>query len=56
MTFSYRGVSDVCLSVRCIVNRTGMEIALPVPMNPAEEAGLQHSAEIVRAALTGIGF
>ncbi len=52
----YRGVNDVYLSVPSIVNRKGVEITLPVPMNPAEEAGLQHSAEIVRAALSAVGF
>src|SRR5881227_2699978 len=40
----YRGISDVCLSVPCIVNRLGVEQALPVPMNENEDAGLKNSA------------
>jgi L-lactate dehydrogenase len=48
----YRGIDDVCLSVPCIVNRRGVEAALPVPMDAAEEAGLNHSAQIAKSALT----
>lgn len=52
----YRGISDVCMSVPSIVNRTGVETALPVPLNEAEEAGLRHSAEVISDALRGLGF
>ena len=52
----YRGISDVCLSVPSIVNRGGVETALPVPMNEAEEAGLKNSADAIRAAARSIGF
>ncbi|HSU66762.1 MAG TPA: hypothetical protein VLJ39_07820, partial [Tepidisphaeraceae bacterium] len=52
----YRGISDVCLSVPSIVNRAGVEAALPVPMNEAEEAGLKNSAELIRAAAQSLGF
>ena len=52
----YRGISDVCLSVPSIVNRTGVEIALPIPMNDAEEAGLRNSAERIREAIRALGF
>jgi L-lactate dehydrogenase len=52
----YRGISDVCLSVPCIVNRAGVETALPVPMNNNEEAGLKNSADTIRAALKSLGF
>lgn len=52
----YRGISDVCLSVPSIVNGGGVEIALPVPMNDAEEAGLRNSADSVRAAARSLGF
>ena len=52
----YRGISDVCLSVPSIVNRTGVETALPIPMNEAEESGLRHSAEVIRAAAQSLGF
>jgi L-lactate dehydrogenase len=52
----YRGISDVCLSVPCIVNRNGVDTALPVPLNAAEEAGLKNSAEMIREALKSLGF
>ena len=52
----YRGISDVCLSVPSIINGGGVEIALPVPMNEAEEAGLRNSADAVRAAARSLGF
>ncbi len=44
----YHGISDVCLSVPCLVNRNGAEQALPVPMDEAETAGLRASAQVVR--------
>src|SRR5581483_11852505 len=52
----YRGLSDVCLSVPSIVNSTGVEAPLPVPMNEAEEAGLRNSAEVVCDAARSLGF
>jgi L-lactate dehydrogenase len=56
MLTNYREISDVCLSVPCIVNRKGVETTLPIPMNANEIAGLQHSAEVVREALRNVGF
>ena len=49
-------IDDVCLSVPCIVNRTGVEQALAVPMNDAERAGLRNSAETIRSAIKSLGF
>lgn len=53
---NYQGISDVCLSVPCIVNRTGVDAALPVPLNAAELAGLTNSAETIRATIRSLGF
>jgi len=53
---NYRGIEDVCLSVPCIVNRSGLEQSLPVPMNANEEAGLKNSAEIIRSAIRSLGY
>ncbi len=50
------GVDDVCLSIPCIVDRTGVETPLDGPMNDAERAGLRNSAETIRAALKSLGF
>ncbi len=52
----YREISEVCLSVPCIVNRKGVEQALPVPMSANEDAGLKNSAEIVKAAIQSLGY
>ena len=52
----YRGIGDVCLSIPSIVNGAGVETALPVPMNEAEEAGLRNSADVVRGAVRSLGF
>jgi L-lactate dehydrogenase len=53
---NYRGISDVCLSVPTIINRSGVEMPLPVPMNAAEESGLRNSAEKIREAIQKLGF
>jgi L-lactate dehydrogenase len=52
----YRGISDVCLSLPCIVNRRGVELPLPIPLNEAELAGLRNSAEAIRNAIRSLGF
>ena len=53
---NYKGIDDVCLSVPCIVNRTGVETALDVPMNEAETAGLRNSAQQIREVIRSLGF
>jgi L-lactate dehydrogenase len=53
---NYRDISDVCLSVPCIVNRSGVELPLPIPLNPNELSGLQNSAETLKAAIKSLGF
>jgi L-lactate dehydrogenase len=52
----YHDISDVCLSVPCIVNRGGVEQPLPVPMNENEIAGLRNSADTIRAAIRELGY
>ena len=52
----YQGLSDVCLSVPCIVNRRGVDITLPIPLNAAELAGLTNSAETIRGVIKALGF
>ena len=52
----YRAISEVCLSIPSIVNRTGVETLLPVPMNEAEESGLRQAADLVRAAVQTLGI
>jgi L-lactate dehydrogenase len=52
----YREISDVCLSVPCIVNARGVEAPLLVPMNANEESGLRNSAETISKAVRSLGF
>jgi len=52
----YHGISDVCLSVPSIVNGRGVEVALPIPLNEAERAGLVNSAEAIRGVIRACGF
>jgi L-lactate dehydrogenase len=52
----YHGISEVCLSVPCIVNRGGVATALPVPLNDAEKAGLHNSARTIRQTIESLGF
>jgi L-lactate dehydrogenase len=52
----YREISDVCLSVPCIVNRRGVEQPLAVPMNANEDAGLKNSAAAIGTVIRELGF
>jgi hypothetical protein len=52
----YRGMSDVCLSVPCIVDRGGVDCPLPIPVTADEEAGLRASATRLQEVLRSIGF
>ncbi len=48
----YHGINDVCLSVPCIVNRAGVDAALPIPLDQSERSGLLASADAIRNVLT----
>ncbi len=52
----YAGISDVCLSVPSVVNRTGVLRTLPVPLSAEERAGLHRSAREVRAVIDRLGL
>ena len=41
----YLGMAGVCLSVPCVVNGVGAEVAVNIPLNAAEEAGLRQAGE-----------
>jgi L-lactate dehydrogenase len=49
-------ISDVCLSVPCIVNRRGVEQSLALPMNEVEVAGLKNSAAAITSVVRELGF
>ena len=44
------GLTDVCLSLPCIVNRSGIAQLLDPPLAPDELGALHHSAEVLKSA------
>ena len=52
----YHEISDVCLSVPCIVNARGVDVALKVSLNEAEAVGLRNSADRIRETIRSVGF
>jgi L-lactate dehydrogenase len=52
----YYGVSDVCLSLPSIVNRSGVEQVLRIELSAKEQAQFKHSAETLKGILKGIKF
>ena len=49
LTGSY-GLEDVCLSLPCIVNRSGIAQLLDPPLAAEELSALRHSADALKAA------
>ena len=52
----YHGISDVCLSVPSVVDRTGVLRVLPVPLSGDEHDGLRRSARAVRTVIDRLGL
>jgi len=52
----YYGISDVCLSLPSIVNRSGVEQVLKIELSAKEQAQLKHSAETLKGIMKGIKF
>lgn len=50
----FAGISDVCLSVPSVVNRTGVLKVLPVPLSEDERVGMHRSARTVRAVIDSL--
>ncbi len=50
------GLSDVCLSLPSLVNKTGVAAMLNVPMSDREVELLKKSAEEVRAVASSLGL
>jgi L-lactate dehydrogenase len=50
------GIKDVCLSVPSIVNRSGVQRTLPVPLSAGEAEALRRSAAAVRAVIQRFGL
>ena len=47
----YYGISDVCLSLPTVVDRSGVERVLRLDLSPEEIEGLRQSAQILKATL-----
>jgi L-lactate dehydrogenase len=47
----YYGISDVYLSLPCVVNRNGVERILRLDLSPAEVTGLRQSAAVLRSLI-----
>ena len=48
------GISDVYLSLPCVVGRVGVERVIDIPLDAAEHAGLHHSAGVLQHALQSV--
>jgi L-lactate dehydrogenase len=50
------GLSDVCLSVPCVVGAGGVECRVPAAVSGEERKGLDASAAVLRASLSGMSI
>ena len=50
------GIDDVCLSLPTIVNRNGVQRVLHLELSPTEQAGLRHSAEVLKRTIGSLGL
>ena len=51
----YYGVSDVCLSVPCVLGRSGVIKQLQIPLSEEEQAKLAHSAKVLKDIIRELG-
>lgn len=49
------GISDVYLSLPCVVGRGGVEHIIELPLDETEQAGLQFSADVLRRTIEDLG-
>ena len=52
----YCGVSDVCLSLPSIINRSGVEQVLRIELSDEEQTQLRHSAETLKGIIKNLKF
>lgn len=50
------GITDVCLSLPTILNRDGVERVLHLELTASEQAGLRHSAEVLKSTIRTLGL
>jgi L-lactate dehydrogenase len=52
----YYGVSDICLSVPVILNRSGVKEVIRLPLDEGEIESFRKSATIIRSVVNSIGL
>ena len=52
----YYGLSDLCLSLPTVINRSGVERVLRLELSPEEVEGLRHSSEVLKATIAQLGL
>jgi len=52
----YQGITDVCMSVPCVVDHTGVTERLEVPLDATEHDGLAASAGVIRQTCATVGL
>jgi L-lactate dehydrogenase len=53
---NYQGITDVCMSVPCVVDHTGVTERLAVPLDAPEHEGLAASADVIRQTCATVGL
>ncbi len=53
---NYLGINDVCLSIPAQINRNGVSNRVIVPLTASELKSLQHSAEVIKNAISKAGL
>ena len=52
---NYHGISGVCLSVPCVVNRNGIREQIIIPLNSLEKKQLKKSASVIKGIINNCG-
>jgi L-lactate dehydrogenase len=50
----YLGISDVCLSVPTVIDRSGVHRVVKLDLSPDELEGLKHSASVLKESISGL--
>ena len=56
MLHDFHGISDVCMSVPTLLNRSGVNTAINTPVSDRELAALTRSAETLKETAAQFGF
>jgi L-lactate dehydrogenase len=51
---NYYGISDLCLSLPTVIDRSGIRRQLPLPLNQEEQEGLRKSAAVLRKTIDSL--